>query len=246
MIDGEQHAVPGAPGDEGPAGAVPQPADGHGGDQVDGGARRARAAAAERHIDEIAQETRQRDMPAPPEIDDAGGAERRGEVDRQAQVEQQAKPDRHFGIAGEVEIELPRIGERAAPGGGRGDGFAARRGIEHRRDEFAERIGDQHFLGESEQEDGQAERDVVPVDAVARAIRDLRPELGPAHDRAGDQVREERDEHRVLVEAPDLAAPPDVDQERDLHERRERQRERHLGRSGRHAGHDREQEVRRI
>ena len=67
--------------------------------------------------------------------------------------------------------------------------------------------------------------------------------LTPAHDRPGDQVRKERDEHRIGAEFDARAAPPDGGEERDLHEGRKRERERHFGRRGLAALEDREHEV---
>ena len=66
----------------------------------------------ERHEHVVAQEARQRHVPALPEILDAGGAERRVEIERQLDAEQQAEADRDVGIAGEVEEDLEPEAER--------------------------------------------------------------------------------------------------------------------------------------
>src|SRR5439155_19307450 len=112
---------------------------------------------------------------------------------------------------GEVEIDLRRIGQTGAPGGGRGDRFGLGGRVEDRRDKHGKPVGDQNLLGKTDAEDGEPERDVHARGPVARALRDLRAELVPAYDRAGDQMREEGDEHRVASEMHLGAATPDVD-----------------------------------
>ena len=72
--------------------------------------------AAERNVEIVAQELRQRHVPAPPEIDDVDGLVRRIEIERQKDAEHQRNADRHVRVAGEIEIELEGVGERADPG----------------------------------------------------------------------------------------------------------------------------------
>src|SRR6202011_1852123 len=67
MIDAEIDAVQAAPHQEIPARAVPEPAEQHRHQQIDVTARLAEPVAAERNIEVVAQEARQRDVPAPPE-----------------------------------------------------------------------------------------------------------------------------------------------------------------------------------
>ena len=81
---------------------------------------RAAAVAAERDVEVVAQEARQRHVPAPPEVADRHGAVGRVEVERQPQAEHQREADRHVGVAGEVEIDLQRVGAGGDPGLGRG------------------------------------------------------------------------------------------------------------------------------
>ena len=124
VVDAKIEAVQHAPDDERPARAVPQPAEQHRDHQVDVAQRRAVAIAAERDIEIVAQEPRQRHVPAPPEIDDAGGLVGRIEIERQEDAEHQRHADRHVGIAGEIEIELEGVGQRADPGLRSKDGVA--------------------------------------------------------------------------------------------------------------------------
>ena len=117
VVDDEIHAVQTAPEDERPARAVPQPAEQHRDDQVQVASRRPLAVAAERDVEVVAQKARQRHVPAPPELDDVLRLVGRVEVERQLHAEHARQTDRHVGVAREVEVELERVGERAAPRG---------------------------------------------------------------------------------------------------------------------------------
>src|SRR5205085_6341658 len=55
--------------------------------------------------------SRQCDVPTPPEIDNTGGAQRRIKVDRQAKSETARDPKRDIGIAGKIEVELEKISD---------------------------------------------------------------------------------------------------------------------------------------
>ena len=105
------------------------------------------------------------------------------------------------------------------------------------------RIGDQHLLGEAENENREPKGDVRPIEPEARIIAELPPEAVPAHDGSRDQMREEGDKKRVAAEMKRDFATVDIDQKGDLHERRERQRERHDGRRGFVGVNDREKEI---
>src|SRR5690606_16779364 len=69
-IDRQPHAVERSPDDERPGGAVPQAAEQHGDEQVQVGAGRPTAVAAERDVEVVAQPRRQTDVPAAPELGD--------------------------------------------------------------------------------------------------------------------------------------------------------------------------------
>ena len=71
-------ALVAAPDQEIPTGAVPQSAEQHRQHEIAVGGKAAMAAAAERDIQVIAQPAGKRNMPAPPEIGDAGGQVRAG------------------------------------------------------------------------------------------------------------------------------------------------------------------------
>ena len=65
-------AVPQAPDHVGPAGAVPQTANAHGGHGGEHVARNPVTAAAERDVEIVADEIRERNVPAPPELAQIG------------------------------------------------------------------------------------------------------------------------------------------------------------------------------
>ena len=139
---GDQHrAVEGAPEHEGPGRAVPEPAEHHRDHQVAVGEEAAAAVAAERDVEVVAQEAREGHVPAPPEVAEAGRPVGAVEVLREDEAHQQREPDRDVGVAGEVAVDLGRVGvggeDRVGGGVGLGD-------AEHRVDDLArEGVGDQ-------------------------------------------------------------------------------------------------------
>ena len=122
----------------------------------------------ERVVEIQHQPAGQRHVPALPVVDDALGLVRRVEVQREAQVEHARQPDRHVGVAGKVEVELQRIGQRDAPGREQRQQVRMR---EARRHGSGNRIGQQRLLQQPDQEDGAADCDVVRADAPGRGGR---------------------------------------------------------------------------
>ena len=115
VIDDQKHAVQSAPDHKSPARAVPQSAQQHGGHQIHIAMRAALAVAAQRDIQIVAQETRQRDVPAPPEFDDVDRLVGRVEIEWQEDAEHARQADCHIRIAGKVEIQLQRVAQRTTP-----------------------------------------------------------------------------------------------------------------------------------
>ena len=66
-------------------------------------------------------------------------------------------------------------------------------------------IGHQQLLRQPEGEDRQAHPDIAPVNPVPRFVCNLMPQVIPAHDWPGNQVRKKRDEH-AMARAIDLLA----------------------------------------
>lgn len=253
VVDHQEHAVQRAPDHEGPGGAVPEAAQQHREEQVQVAPGRPLAVAAQRHVEIVAQEVRQRDVPAPPEFDDVGRLVGRAEIQRKLHAQAQRQADRHVRIAREVEIDLQRVGERAEPCGVERGLDALVHAVEHHVGVLAHRVGDQQLLGEAEGEDRNAERHLVGVEPVGGRIGELRHHLRVVQHRARDQVRKVGDEQHVVDEAALMhLALPAVDQEGDLREGVERdadrqhdvqQRDLRQARRGQPVVHVRDEEV---
>src|SRR5690606_27516404 len=79
-VGDEVEAVEGAPGDEGPGGAVPEAAQEHGGHEVELGAHRALAVAAQGDVEVVAEPGGEADVPAAPELAGVARGVGHGEV----------------------------------------------------------------------------------------------------------------------------------------------------------------------
>src|SRR5213079_1735521 len=109
----------------------------------------------------VAQEIRQRDVPAAPELAQVGRKIRAAEILRQQEAKQERGADRHFGVGGEIEKELEREGERCGPG------FAE---IEHALRALAEElihygckaVREQYLFSEADRENHQSRSDARP------------------------------------------------------------------------------------
>ncbi len=190
----EEHPVQQAPHRERPGRAVPQPAQEHHDQQVAQRLGPAAARAAQRDEQVVAQEERQRHVPAPPELGDVHRLERRVEVLGEAEAEQERQPDGHVGVAGEVEVQLQRVAERRAPGRDQPERVVPG---EQRVDRRRDLVGEQQLLREAAGEEEDARRG-EPRRQPRRQPGELRLDVGVAHDRAGDEVREHRHERRVV------------------------------------------------
>src|SRR5687767_707540 len=115
-LDHEIKPVEQTPDNECPGGAVPEAADEHDDDEIDEGAGWAGAVAAERDVEVVAQESGERDMPAPPEIREADGGIRISEVVPEMKAHAERGADCAGGIAGKVEKDLARERDDAHPG----------------------------------------------------------------------------------------------------------------------------------
>src|SRR5262249_24904331 len=104
-----------SPDDKMPGGAVPEAAQRHGDEEVQTRAPRARAAATQRNIAVIAESSGQRDVPAPPELGDAGGEIRHVKVLSQLVAERVCQPQGHVRVSGEVTVNLDGVRENADP-----------------------------------------------------------------------------------------------------------------------------------
>src|SRR5262249_11185435 len=115
-FEDQERPVEEAPDHERPAGAVPETAEKKDGDQVDIRAAGRATAATQRHVEIITEPGGQRHVPAAPKpldgVRDVGPSEVLGEPE----AEHPAQPDRHVRVAGEVEVDLQGVADRAEPG----------------------------------------------------------------------------------------------------------------------------------
>ena len=102
-------AVVGSPEDEGPRSAVPQTAEEHGHEDVDGDPPLGPPVAAERYVQIVPQPERQGDVPPAPEVLQVHGRVGAPEVDREAEAHQHGEPDGDVGVAAEVGVDLAGV-----------------------------------------------------------------------------------------------------------------------------------------
>ena len=116
-------------------------------------------------------------------------AERYGwlKFSRKVEAEKPTQPDRHVGIAGEVEVDLQRVAQHAQPCMTAAE-FGDRQGKD-RVGDGSDAVRDDDLLAEPEA------KPVGPVEQgyfVDAAIAKFRSDLPVADDRAGDKLREQR------------------------------------------------------
>jgi hypothetical protein len=171
--------------------------------------------AAKRDVEIVAQKLRQRHVPAPPEIDDGGGLVRRIEIQRQEDAEHQRDADRHIRVAGEIEIQLEGVSERADPGLVEGRSVGAEGG----RDQRLDAVGEAGFFEQPDREDDESAQDQMRIGAFGFFTLELRNHILVMQDRSRDQMREVGDEESVMRQrvTRDIAAIG-VDQECNLGE----------------------------
>src|SRR5262249_8741447 len=128
---------------------------------------------------------------------------------------------------GKVIIELERKARHGDPAIEEPDRLARGCRIENRCGILRQHVGEQHLLAESEREPGQTKTKVGDVEAEVLSLLELRHNLFVVVNRTGDQMREKRDEERVM-ERVVLAcfAAVGVDQKGNLREGEERDSDR--------------------
>ena len=125
-------------------------------------------------------------MPAPPEFLDGARAIGIVEVFEEIEAEHPRKADRHVGIAREIQIDLHRIGREPEPRDARAQ-LIGRQG-EDAVGGLAEWVGENHLLAEAGDDALDARnRQIEPLLAAGQLVADV----VVAHDRPGDQLREE-------------------------------------------------------
>ena len=165
-------------------------------------------------------------MPAPPEIPHRDRAIRRAEVQRQGEPEHQRQPDRHVGIAREIEVDLQRIrtgGDPRLGGRQRRADCLAKQWIGHHRQGVRQR----HLLRHADHEQHEAARQILPHRRPTRIESELMNDLVVPNDWTGNELRKERHEHAEVEEAVDVPiTASQIDQVGDLLEHKEADAER--------------------
>src|SRR5216110_1355787 len=98
-------------------------------------------------------------MPAAPELADIDRLIGRIEVERQPHAEQARQSDRHVGVAGKIEIDLQRVGERRRPTVDQAVRLYAL-GVEHRAHIGRKIVGEYDFLEQAEREYRQTDSEI--------------------------------------------------------------------------------------
>src|SRR5262249_33640552 len=166
--------------------------------KIDVAPSRSLSIAAERDVKIIAQEPRERHVPAPPEIDQRERFVRRVEIEREAHADHQRQANRHVGIAGKIIVELEREAAHPDPAIDQADWLTRGCRVENRRGILRHDVCEQHFLGKSERKPGQTEAEVGNVEAEIFLEVELRHDFFVMIDRTGNEMREKRDEKRVM------------------------------------------------
>ena len=133
-------------------------------------------------------------MPVAPEIAEVRGPVGAAEIQREADPEDEAEADGDEGISGEIEVDPHAEGEALQPD------MEGIRGVDL---EFfgkeTEVIGDDHLVGESEDDPAERGIDVLRMDAEAVGL-DLGEEIIAFLDGAGDDLGEKGGEVEVIEE----------------------------------------------
>ena len=147
--------------------------------------------AAERDVHIVAEPGGQRDVPAAPELGDRLADVRIVEVFEKLEAEHFAETDRHIRVAGEIEVNLQRVANRAHPR--TGGGQLARCIFEYAVRNLREHVGQQHLFAEPEQE---AADTLGKLRKRVLSHGKLHVDIVVAYDRACNQLREHGDVQR--------------------------------------------------
>ena len=154
------------------------------------------ATPAQRDVDVIAKPGRKTDVPARPEIAEAGREIGMVEIQHQPQAHHPRDAAGHVGIAAEIAVDLPGESER-----GRGESRAVvplRRRV-NRVDVECQVIRDRQLFEQARDEQGQPVGHLADRQGGQAAKLDSR--LRTAFDRSRDELREKRDERREANKA---------------------------------------------
>src|SRR5436190_2091317 len=115
-LDDQIRTMQQSPDDKCPGRAVPKAADEHDDHKVQRSAKRSDLIAAERNVKVVAQKSRKRNVPAPPEIREPDSGVRETEIVLEMEAERERGTDRTDRVTGEIEEDLPGKRDYAGPG----------------------------------------------------------------------------------------------------------------------------------
>ena len=185
LFQNEQDTEVQTPCHKRPVGTVPEAGQGPYGKQIENVPCGRAPVATERNVHIVAEPGGQRDMPAAPELGDRLADVRIVEVFEERKAEHFAETDRHIRVAGEIEVNLQRIANRAHPR--TGSGQLARCIFEYAVRNLREHIGQQYLFAEPEQE---AADTLGKLRKRVFSHGKLHVDIVVAYDRACDKLRE--------------------------------------------------------
>src|SRR5207245_963516 len=144
------------PNDESPSRAVPESAQKHCQQDVEGVPHGATAVAAQRKIKIFPQKPGEGDVPACPKFVDGSGLIGRIEVDGEFDAEKTGQADRHVRVARKIEVDLQPKGECAEPGIEPGKRQTFSGGAVHGGDETGKRVGEQDLCVKADEKECDA------------------------------------------------------------------------------------------
>ena len=148
----------------------------------------------QRNVKVLAKPSAQSDVPLVPEVGERLRLVWRVEVHREPHVEEERHAQRHVGITAEVPIDLKRVAEGPHPGGERRQMIFR---VEHHVGPNSEVVRECNLLEKTNREKEEPCADIVAVDALVLAVRELRHHLRVMHDWSRDQLRKEGNEQAV-------------------------------------------------
>ena len=150
LLDGQQHKIVQAPADKVPVGAVPDAGQRPDHQHVEQLPGQPAAVAAQRDVDVIPEPGRQRDVPPPPKLGDAGGNVRQVKVGGAVKAHHPAQAVAHLRVAGKIKVQLERVSQDAQPGQRRRDIGKAHVRRQQVAPQRADGIGQDHLFGQAE------------------------------------------------------------------------------------------------
>src|ERR1039457_1541794 len=166
---------------------MPETSQEHDDHEIDCGPDPSNPVTAERKVEVIPQGGGKGNGPGLPEIRETDGRIGKPEIVFQMEAEAERRADRAGGIAGEVEKDLSGEGNDAHPGVERDERSAITKYSIGRSREHG--VGQDDFFEQAQSHERQS-----PKKATGLRLRwseQLRKEIPRAHDRTGDQLREE-------------------------------------------------------